>query len=159
MKKRGARPNALTKSEQMARVRNRGTSSELRLRMLLRNHGLRYILRRKLPGSPDLVIPSGKVAVFVDGCFWHGCPRHYRAPATNIKFWREKVQRNMARDTRVDSELRTLGWRVVRVWDHELKRDVRKVLGRIERGMRGAASRQRKTVERDRRTTKSRPSA
>lgn len=125
----------LTKSEQMARVRSSGTSSELELRKILRGLGVRYSLRRKLPGSPDLVITSSRTAVFVDGCFWHKCPRHYSAPATNVEFWRLKIDRNVARDGRVDRELRRLGWRVMRIWAHEL-RDAGRVAARIERAIR-----------------------
>jgi DNA mismatch endonuclease (patch repair protein) len=63
-----------------------------------------------------------KVVVFVDGCFWHGCPRHSRTPATNPVFWRTKIDRNRARDREVNRELRGRGWKVVRIWHHELKR-------------------------------------
>jgi len=108
----------------MARVRSRNTEAEFILRRALWRHGLRYRLHVKLPGSPDLAFVRAKVAVFVDGCFWHACPGHYRAPVQNADFWRHKIQQNIARDRRVDGELATLGWIVVRVWEHELRGDL-----------------------------------
>lgn len=108
----------MTKSEQMARVRRSGTRAEWALRRSLWAAGLRYRLGMKLPGSPDLVFVRAHLAVFVDGCFWHGCPDHYRAPVGNAAFWAAKLQANRARDERVDRELAATGWRVERVWEH-----------------------------------------
>ena len=110
----------LSKSEQMARVRSRNTATEMAFRKLLWARGLRYRLYAPLPGTPDLVFRRARVAVFIDGCFWHGCPRHYRKPAANAEFWQSKLQRNVERDRRVNRKLRTQGWRVVRVWGHSL---------------------------------------
>lgn len=107
----------------MARVRNKNTAPETLLRKALWSQGLRYRLRPKLPGTPDLAFPGAKVAVFVDGCFWHGCPAHYTKPVRNAEFWDKKLQVNLARDRRADDELKALGWTVVRVWGHELKED------------------------------------
>lgn len=121
----------LTKSQQMARVRSRDTSLEVQLRQYLWRRGFRYRLQPKLPGTPDLVLVTPKIAVFVDGCFWHGCPDHYSRPATNIGFWDAKLERNRARDQRVDAELRALGWRVLRVWEHELVNDLPKVAAKL----------------------------
>ena len=95
----------------------------MRLRRALWARGYRYRLRLRLPGTPDLVFPSGKVAVFVDGCFWHGCPVHYRTPGTNAAFWDAKIRRNQERDRRADRELRATGWVVVRLWSHQIKED------------------------------------
>jgi DNA mismatch endonuclease (patch repair protein) len=85
--------------------------------------GLRYwVDRRPVPGIPcraDLVFPGARLAVFVDGCFWHGCPEHYKPPSTNAGYWSAKVTRNVDRDRRVDVALREAGWRVLRVWEHE----------------------------------------
>jgi DNA mismatch endonuclease (patch repair protein) len=69
--------------------------------------------------TADVVFPRRKVAVFLDGCFWHGCPEHYKAPKTNAAFWRDKVEYNMSRDRSVDELLRQTGWEVIRVWEHE----------------------------------------
>ncbi|MEM3485442.1 MAG: very short patch repair endonuclease [Candidatus Methanomethyliaceae archaeon] len=121
----------LTKSEQMARVRSYNTKPECILRSALWKAGLRYRLHSALPGTPDIVFPRKKVAVFVDGCFWHGCPQHYSAPKQNGEFWGQKLQRNMARDRLVDQSLSELGWTVVRVWEHEISRSLGDVIDRI----------------------------
>lgn len=71
---------------------------------------------------PDFVFRRLRVAVFVDGCFWHGCPRHFIKPKGNAKFWRDKIATNRARDRKVNRSLRSMGWKVARVWEHELKR-------------------------------------
>ena len=121
----------LTKSEQMARVRSRDTAAEITLRRALWARGLRFRLRPRLPGTPDIAFPSSRVAILVDGCFWHGCAEHYTAPATNAVFWKEKLVRNRSRDARVDDALRREGWLPVRVWEHEL-RDLDRVVRRLE---------------------------
>ena len=90
--------------------------------------GLRHGTRRGaagLPGTPDWLSKGNKVAVFIHGCFWHGCPRHYREPRSNTEFWRAKIARNRARDRRVAREFRALGWRVFSLWEHSLKRRAR----------------------------------
>jgi DNA mismatch endonuclease, patch repair protein len=74
-----------------------------------------------LPGKPDVVVPSLGLCIFVDGCFFHGCPRHYRVPRTRSEYWAAKVARNQARDRRHARELRTGGWAVWRFWEHDLK--------------------------------------
>jgi DNA mismatch endonuclease (patch repair protein) len=121
----------------MARVRSRNTDPEIKLRKALWSIGLRYRLASKLPGSPDIVFVRARVAVFVDGCFWHGCPTHYRAPKTNQDFWSRKLERNQNRDARVNTELAALGWHVVRVWEHEVHEKLEEVVSDIERVVRG----------------------
>lgn len=112
------------RSEVMSRIRGRGNAStELRLIALMREHGIKGWRRNwPLPGRPDFVFPKRRVAVFVDGCFWHRCPKCYRAPATNAEFWEAKTLRNAARDREVARELRRRGWRVIRIREHELRR-------------------------------------
>jgi DNA mismatch endonuclease (patch repair protein) len=103
------------------------TQPELLLRKALHAQGLRYRLRRHVGRfRPDLVFPSARVAVFVDGCFWHGCPEHgaeaFRGP--NAEKWRDKLAANKARDLRAVEELEALRWRVIRIWECDTKRDV-----------------------------------
>lgn len=104
----------------MSRVRSRGNkSTELRLLSLLK--GARIIGWRRhlpLPGSPDFVFKAAKVAVFVDGCFWHGCPKCYKEPRANASFWREKISYNKRLDRRKSRQLRKLGWSVLRIREH-----------------------------------------
>lgn len=121
------------RSETMRRVRSRDTSCERALRSAIHACGLRFRLRSDLPGRPDIVFPSARVAVFVDGCFWHACPLHCRLPATNRAYWEAKIARNAARDARTAAVLRQLGWRVVRVWEHEVVASPTKAAKRIAR--------------------------
>ena len=111
------------RSRQMALVRGRGNkSTERQFVKILRSWKIRgWRSHAPLPGRPDLVFPKAKVAIFVDGCFWHGCPRCYRQPKSNVAFWKNKVRRNMERDRRVVRQLRKNGWKVVRIWEHALK--------------------------------------
>ncbi|MFF3265307.1 very short patch repair endonuclease [Streptomyces sp. NPDC002932] len=103
--------------------RSKDTRPELRLRSLLHKQGLRYrVAARPLPGlrrTADLIFSRPKVAVFVDGCFWHGCPEHLRQSRKNADFWRSKIEGNQTRDAETDRLLREAGWTVVRVWEHE----------------------------------------
>ena len=107
----------------MARVRGRGNqSTEEKLVRLFRQAGIKGWRRHlRLPGTPDFAFPKNRVVIFVDGCFWHGCPKHATFPATRRDFWLEKFAANKARDRRVNRQLRQLGWRVLRLWEHELK--------------------------------------
>jgi len=125
------------RSETMRRVKSRNTSCERLLRSELHRRGLRYSLRRRLAGSPDVVFSSAHVAVFVDGCFWHGCPEHCRRPSSNTAYWRKKIDRNMARDERVTRELEGQGWRVLRFWEHEVRESPRRCAARVERVVKG----------------------
>lgn len=103
--------------------RGRDTRPELALRQLLYRHGLRYRVDARplseLRRRADVVFPSDRVAIFVDGCFWHGCPEHYRPAVRKVDFWRDKIDGNRARDTETNDMLVAAGWRVIRVWEHE----------------------------------------
>jgi len=86
--------------------------------------------------KPDFVFPKIKTAVFVDGCFWHGCPRHATWPRTRAAFWKAKIEGNRARDRRVNSALRKRGWIVLRIWEHELaKKNLPRLLKRLQRDL------------------------
>lgn len=118
------------RSRIMRSVRGRGNAStELKVVRLFRENGIKGWRRHlPLPGRPDFAFPKARVAVFVDGCFWHGCPAHLRMPASNVDYWRGKVARNMERDARVTKELKAKGWRVLRMWEHEIKNPERALL-------------------------------
>ena len=112
------------RSDVMSRIRSRGNkATELALMRIFRAHGITG-WRRQQPvfGQPDFVFPKLRLAVFVDGCFWHACPRHTTKPKSNAAFWRKKFARNKARDQLVTRTLRKNGWRVLRIWEHELAR-------------------------------------
>jgi DNA mismatch endonuclease (patch repair protein) len=110
------------RSYNMASIRSRGNqATEEALRTLLRTSNISGWRRHPpLPGKPDFVFRQQRVAVFVDGCFWHGCPRCYRLPEDNRPYWRKKVQGNEARDRAKSRILRKRGWRVIRIWEHSL---------------------------------------
>ncbi len=113
-------PGALSRSENMALIRSRNTAPEQALRRVLLRAGLRPRPHPHLPGSPDLAFVRRHVAVFLDGCFWHGCPQHYVGPHTRREFWSHKLRTNVARDTSADDQLKTKHFRIVRLWQHEL---------------------------------------
>lgn len=114
----------LKRSEVMSKIRGRGNlSTEMRMIALMRAHGIKGWRRHlRLPGRPDFAFIRERVAVFVDGCFWHGCPVHYVAPRTAVGFWRKKIEGNRARDRRNSRELRRQGWQVVRIWEHAFRK-------------------------------------
>jgi DNA mismatch endonuclease, patch repair protein len=112
------------RSQVMAAVRSKGNKeTEVKLAALLRASGITGWRRHEpLPGRPDFVFRRERVALFVDGCFWHGCRKHCRMPATNRGYWDQKIARNVARDRSTGKTLKRLGWRVVRIWGHSLRR-------------------------------------
>lgn len=111
----------LSRSEQMARIRGRNTKPEAVLRKLVWAKGLRYRLHGRVEGCrPDLVFMGARVVVFVDGCFWHGCPDHYVRPRSRDRFWHRKLVENVERDMRQTAKLEEAGWRVCRLWEHEV---------------------------------------
>jgi DNA mismatch endonuclease (patch repair protein) len=129
----------------MASVRGReNLSTELRMMVLWRTTGITGWRRgSKLTGKPDFVFPKLRLAVFVDGCFWHGCPKHGRSPKQNAPFWRKKISRNMERDREVNHALRKLGWRVARIWEHEFSRkNEPKLIRRLLKHLSGARKRE-----------------
>ena len=110
------------RSRIMRQVRGRGNeSTEAVVVRLFRNGGLTGWRRQvDLPGRPDFAFPKSRVAVFVDGCFWHGCAKHLRLPRTNRRYWVQKISRNIVRDRAVRRALLGRAWRVVRIWEHDL---------------------------------------
>ena len=120
--------------------KSRDTKPELALRSAVHARGLRYRVSAKpLAGvrrTADLVFPRAKVAVFLDGCFWHGCPEHHTVASANAKFWADKVDANRKRDRDTDSRLAEAGWVSVRIWEHE---DVTEAARRVEEVVRARA--------------------
>lgn len=125
--------NTTKRSEVMSRIRSTGNvDTELRLIHLMRQHHVTGWRRHQpLLGKADFTFRSQRVVVFVDGCFWHGCPKCYRAPTSNETYWSAKVSRNRARDRRVARILRQEGWKVLRVWEHALRLQPARVIARL----------------------------
>jgi DNA mismatch endonuclease (patch repair protein) len=125
-----------TRSRMMAGIQGKNTKPELLVRKYLHSRGLRFRLHAKeLPGKPDLVFPKYKAVVFVHGCFWHSHPRCKFAtvPATNIEFWKQKLDANRERDQRDKRRLKTRGWRVLTVWECQMdERHLSGLVGRIK---------------------------
>jgi len=117
------------RSEVMSRIRGKGNEkTELRLARLMRAGGIRGWRRHlPIPGRPDFSFRRQKVAVFADGCFWHGCPRCFRLPKQNRAFWKAKIEGNRKRDRTVNRRLRRLGWKVVRIKECQLKNPEREI--------------------------------
>lgn len=116
-------PSSPETSRRMAKVRQQGTDAEIALRSELYRRGLRYRVGYEVLKKPrrvaDVAFPGLKIAVFVDGCFWHGCPEHATWPKRNAEFWRQKIETNRLRDADTNSRLQKIGWTVLRFWEHE----------------------------------------
>ncbi|GGV56122.1 very short patch repair endonuclease [Streptomyces griseoloalbus] len=119
----GSWASSAARRRNMQAIRSRDTKPEITIRRLVHAAGLRYrVAARPLPDlrrTADMVFRPAKVAVFIDGCYWHGCPEHYVPPKTNSGYWSEKVIGNVRRDRETDEKLREAGWLVLRFWEHE----------------------------------------
>ena len=116
----------------MATVRSSGNkTTELKLIQIFRHFGIKGWRRnQRLHGKPDFVFKTARVVVFVDGCFWHGCPEHLRQPVDNRQYWKDKISRNIQRDRTMTKKLQRLGWIVLRLWEHDLQ-NADKVFSRL----------------------------
>jgi len=109
----------------MSQIKSRDTTCECTFRKYLWSQGIRgYRKHAKMPGKPDLFFPAKKLAVFIDGCFWHKCSKCFVKPASNSQFWRKKIGNNVEHDRKVDTILRKNGIIVLRIWEHEIRRNV-----------------------------------
>jgi DNA mismatch endonuclease (patch repair protein) len=113
----------LQRSRCMSKIRSKNTKPELALRRALFARGLRFRTRMPLLGRPDIIFTKAKLVVFVDGCFWHGCPIHGTMPKSNQDYWSAKLARNRARDAETTAALEREGWCVLRHWAHEIAED------------------------------------
>lgn len=115
-------PSSPDVSARMSRIRNRDTDAEMRVRRELHQRGFRYRVNLAVAGPgrtrPDIAFTKQKVAIFVDGCFWHRCPEHATFPRSNQDWWAAKLERNVTRDRETDETLKRAGWVVLRIWEH-----------------------------------------
>lgn len=122
------KPSSPAVSARMSRQVSKDTAAELAVRRLLHAAGLRYRVEYPVPGMArrriDVAFTGTKVAVLIDGCFWHGCPQHATRPKSNAQWWRDKLDRNMARDRETTEHLTAQGWTVLRFWEHESPEEV-----------------------------------
>jgi DNA mismatch endonuclease (patch repair protein) len=111
------------RSRIMASVKSKNAkSTELRFISILKDKGITGWRRNyPLTGKPDFAFPRIKIAVFIDGCFWHGCSNHCRMPSSNINYWNNKIEKNKIRDKKINKALKMKKWQVIRIWEHEIK--------------------------------------
>lgn len=135
-------------SHRMAKVRQKGTDAEVALRREMFRIGLRYrvdyVVLKKPRRIADIAFPGRRIAIFVDGCFWHGCPEHATWPKRNAEFWRQKIEANRQRDAETTELLRSLGWTVLRFWSHQSPAEAAKTVAHMVAmadSKRGASSR------------------
>lgn len=129
-------PDVLTRKQRsynMSMIRCKDTHPEIILREKLLTAGYKgFKSNYKLLGKPDFVFPKDKIALFVDGCFWHKCPRCFREPGTNAKFWELKINSNVKRDKLINHLLKKQGWKVIRIWEHTIrKRNLKNIFNKI----------------------------
>lgn len=131
--------SSLAVSKQMSRMPRVNSEPELRLRRALHARGLRYRIHARLPGRPDIAFTRARLAVFVDGCFWHSCPEHGVLPKSNQDWWREKLETNVQRDRRKDEELQGLGWTPLHIWEHQSSEQAADIVQRLRSSILGEA--------------------
>jgi len=128
-------PSSSDASRRMAKVRQKGTDAEVALRQEMHRIGLRYRIGCEVLKNPrrvaDVAFPGRKIAIFVDGCFWHGCPEHATWPKQNAELWRQKIEANRRRDADTNARLEALGWTVLRFWSHESPAKAAKMVARV----------------------------
>lgn len=134
------KPTPLTRSQIMSRIRSKWTTPEITIHNILKGNRIRHEMHPDFPGHPDVVLENGNVLVFIDGCFWHGCPKHYRIPKTNKGFWKKKIHDNRLRDRRIMRNLKKLGYRTMRIrecqiraWMKSPKPCIGMILGKIKK--------------------------
>jgi len=117
----------------MSKIHGENTGPEIKIRKMLFARGIRgYRIQFNIPGKPDLVFTKKKIAIFIDGCFWHKCPVCFQEPETRKEFWMKKIGSNVERDKKVNQQLQDEGWRVIRIWEHEIRKEPDKVVQRID---------------------------
>lgn len=136
--KRSPEPKSENVSKAMSANKSKHTSPEMALRKALWSAEIKGYRNNymKVPGKPDIAFPRWKIAIFVNGCFWHRCPKcNYSLPKNNADFWKDKFSKNVARDHKKTEALISLGWKVLTVWECELKKDINKIVTTIENTM------------------------
>lgn len=120
------------RSEIMSKIKSKDTKIEVEFRKAIWKAGFRYRKNQtKYFGKPDLVLKKYKTVIFIDSCFWHGCKKHCRLPATNKKYWIEKIERNKKRDKEVRRYYKKIGWKIIRVWEHDILKNFDKTIVKV----------------------------
>jgi DNA mismatch endonuclease, patch repair protein len=122
------------RKKNMSHIRGKNTRPEIKLRKLLWSQNIRgYRIHYNLPGKPDIVFIKKKIAIFIDGCFWHKCPLDFQEPETRKEFWMKKINSNVERDERTTKSLQEDGWKVLRFWEHDVRKKPEDVVEKIFR--------------------------
>jgi DNA mismatch endonuclease (patch repair protein) len=116
------------RSRTMSRIRSKWTLPERKIHNILKGRKIKHIMHPKIDGSPDILIPDKKIAIFIHGCFWHKCPKHYKEPSSERDYWLEKIEKNVKRDIESVKKLRSDGWKVRIIWEHEIRDNAEKCL-------------------------------
>lgn len=120
------------RKKNMSAIKGKNTKPEIKIRKLLWENGIRgYRIHYDLPGKPDITFTKYKIAIFIDGCYWHKCPECFREPKTNTEFWMKKINGNVERDQKITKELEDSGWTVLRFWEHEVRKDTENIISII----------------------------
>jgi DNA mismatch endonuclease (patch repair protein) len=115
----------------MSRIRSKWTTQEKRIHNYLKSRRIKHKMHPKISGSPDIIIPDKKIAIFLHGCFWHRCPKHYREPKSNREYWIPKIDKNAERDKKNIRLLKKSGWKVVRIWEHDTVKNLEECVEEI----------------------------
>ena len=107
------------RSFNMSRIKGKGTKPEIKIKDFLKSR--KFIYQPKTYGNPDFINFDNRIVIFIDGCFWHKCPKHFIRPASNILFWKNKINENARRDMEIKKNYLNSEWKVIRVWEHEIK--------------------------------------
>ncbi|MCK5320353.1 very short patch repair endonuclease [Candidatus Parcubacteria bacterium] len=122
------------RSEIMSKIKNKDSKIEIEFRKALWKEGFRY--RKNVNvyfGKPDLILKKYKTVIFIDSCFWHGCKKHCKMPATNKKFWGNKIERNKERDKEIKRYYKKIGWNIIRVWEHDINKNLDKIIIKVSK--------------------------
>lgn len=116
----------------MSAIRSKDTKMEIAFRKALFSQGIRFRkYTRDLKGNPDIAIKSKKMVIFLDSCFWHRCQKHFRRPSSNKRYWNKKIIRNVSRDKEVNNHYKSIGWRAMRFWEHEIEHNLGKATNKV----------------------------
>lgn len=120
------------RSEIMSKIKAKETKLEVQFRKELWKAGFRY--RKNVSGyygKPDILLVKYKTVIFIDSCFWHGCKKHFKLPRSKVEFWKKKIERNRKRDIEVDKYYKEIGWKILRVWEHEIKKNNEQAINKL----------------------------
>ena len=127
-------PDNLTREQRskcMSRIRSKWTLSERKIHNHLKGRKIKHTMHPEIKGSPDILLKDSNTVVFIDGCFWHRCPKCFQDPKSNMEYWAPKIERNVKRDKENRKHLKRMGYKVVRIWEHEVKNDPHRCIEKI----------------------------